>query len=43
MIYNRVFVGLENGQVRLHGVEEVAEDIRNYFDSIYHDITAITK
>jgi len=40
MIYNRVFVGLENGQVKLHGVAEVAEEIRNYFESIYDDPTA---
>ena len=33
IIYNRIFVGLENGAVKLHGVSEAAEDIRNMFDS----------
>lgn len=35
MIYNRVFVGLPNGEVKLYGVEEVAEEIRNYFEGMY--------
>ena len=40
MIYDNVFVGLENGQVRLHYVEEIAEKIREYFDSMNIDPTA---
>ena len=34
IIYNRIFVGLPNGEVKLYGVSEAAEDIRNYFESM---------
>ena len=42
IIYDKVFIGIENGQVKLHFVDDAAEQIRKYFEGIYEtDITAI--